>query len=103
MRRLKYNLLTGGIGLLIVIIINVYVKRDSTFDILFFLTSIGFAVIYALLCNLTYTAIWLLDNLSFGNELIDFHSPKRTVILYIIVFLSCLIPFGILLLVRDLL
>lgn len=57
MRRLKYNLLTGGIGLLIVIIINVYVKRDSTFDILFFLTSIGFAVIYALLCNLTYTAI----------------------------------------------
>jgi len=103
MRRLKYNLLTGGIGLLIVIIINVYVKRDSTFDILFFLTSIGFAVIYALLCNLTYTAIWLLDNLSFGNELIDFHSPKRTVILYIFVFLSCLIPFGILLLVRDLL
>lgn len=103
MRRLKYNLLTGCIGLLIIIIINIYVKRDASFDILFFLTSIAFAVIYALLCNLTYTAIWLLDHLSLGNELIDFHSPKRTVILYIFVFLSCLIPFGILLLVRDLL
>ncbi len=37
MRRLKYNLLTGGIGILIVLIINLYVKRDASFDILFFL------------------------------------------------------------------
>jgi hypothetical protein len=101
MRRLKYNILTGSLGLLIVLFLNLYIKKDSTFDPVFFFTSIGVAVIYALVCNLFYTALWMLDHLSFGNELINFKSPKRTAILYIFVFLSLLVPFGILLFVQN--
>src|SRR4051812_43828693 len=103
MRRLKYNLLVGSVGFFIVIILNIYIKKGTTFDPVFFFTSLGCAFIYAIICNLTYTAIWLLDDLSFGNELISFHSPKRTIILYVFVFLSCLIPFGIMILVKNLL
>lgn len=103
MRRLKYNIIVGCIGLLIILDLNLYIKKGASFDAVFFFTSIGVGIIYAVLCNLTYTILWLLDNLSFGNELVDFHSPKRTVILYVFVFLSCLVPFGILHLVKDLL
>ena len=103
MRRLKYNILVGMVGFFIVILLNVYIKTGTSFDPVFFFTSFACAIIYAIICNLTYTAIWLLDDLSFGNELIDFHSPKRTIILYVFVFLSCLVPFGIMLLVRNLL
>lgn len=103
MRRLKYNLITGSIGIIIVIVLNLYIKQGSTFDPVFFFTSILVAIIYALLCNLSFTILWLLDYLSFGNDLVYFKSPKRTVILYIFVFLSSLIPFGILLFVRSIL
>ncbi|MFN8295350.1 MAG: hypothetical protein U0T69_04100 [Chitinophagales bacterium] len=103
MRRLKYNLIVGIIGLLIILDLNVYIKRGSSFDSTFFFTSIAVGIIYAVLCNLTYTLLWMLDNLSFGNDLVEFHSPKRAVILYLFVFLSCLVPFGILHLVKDLL
>ena len=103
MRRLKYNLLVGSIGLIIVIILNIYIKKGTTFDPVFFFTSIAVAVIYAFICNLTYTGIWMLDNLSFGNEMINFVSPKRTLILYVFVFLSCLVPLGIMSLVWNLL
>lgn len=103
MRRLKYNLIVGVIGLLIILDLNLYIKKGSTFDATFFFTSIAVGIIYAVLCNLTYTMLWMLDNLSFGNDLVDFHSPKRTVILYVFVFISCLVPFGILHLVKDLL
>ena len=103
MRRLKYNLLVGFVGIIIVILLNLYIKKGSTFDPVFFFTSLACALIYAFICNLTYTGIWLLDNLSFGNDLIDFQSPKRIIILYVFVFLSCLIPFGIMILVKNLL
>lgn len=103
MRRLKYNIIVGAVGLIIVILLNIYIKKGTTFDPVFFFTSIAFAVIYAFICNLTYTGIWLLDHLSFGNELVDFESPKRSLILYVFVFLSCMIPFGIMILVRNLL
>jgi hypothetical protein len=103
MRRLKYNILVGGVGFMIVILVNLYIKHGTTFDPVFFFTSIAIAIIYAIICNLTYTGIWLLDDLSFGNELVAFHSPKRTIILYVFVFLSCLIPFGIMLVVKNLL
>jgi len=103
MRRLKYNIIVGIIGLIIILDLNLYIKRGTTFDTTFFFTSVGVGLIYAVLCNFTYTILWLLDNLSFGNELVDFKSPKRTIILYIFVFLSCLVPFGILHLVKDLL
>lgn len=78
-------------------------KKGAAFDAVFFFTSIGVGIIYAVLCNFTYTILWLLDNLSFDNDLVDFHSPKRSIILYVFVFLSCLVPFGILHLVKDLL
>lgn len=103
MRRLKYNILVGAVGMIIVALLNIYIKSGTTFDPIFFFTSLAFALIYAIICNLTYTVLWLLDNLSFGNELIDFQSPKRTFILYVFVFLSCLIPFGIMILVKNLL
>jgi hypothetical protein len=103
MRRLKYNIIVGLIGIFIILDLNLYIKRGTTFDGLFFFTSIAIGIIYAILCNFTYTALWLLDNLSFGNDFVDFYSPKRTIILYVFVFLSCLIPFGILHLVKDLL
>ena len=103
MRRLKYNILVGLIGLIIILDLNLYIKKGASFDKVFFFTSIAVGIIYAVLCNLTYTILWLLDNLSFGNDLVDFHSPKRTLILYIFVFLSCMVPFGILHLVKDLL
>jgi hypothetical protein len=103
MRRLKYNLIVGVIGILIMLDLNLYIKKGTTFDAVFFFTSIAVGIIYAVLCNFTYTILWLLDNLSFGNDFVDFHSPKRTIILYIFVFLSCLVPFGILHLVKDLL
>ncbi len=103
MRRLKYNIIVGCIGLLIILDLNVYIKKGTTFDAVFFFTSIGVGIIYAILCNFTYTLLWLLDSLSFGNEMIDPHSPKRTFILYVFVFLSCMIPFGILHLVKDIL
>lgn len=103
MRRLKYNILVGFVGVIVIISLNLYIKKGTTFDPVFFFTSIFFAIIYAVICNLTYTALWLLDNLSFDNEMIDFHSPKRTVILYVFVLLSCAVPFGIMLLVRNIL
>mgnify|MGYP000940044904 FL=1 len=89
MRRLKYNLIVGIIGLFIILDLNLYIKKGSPFDATFFFTSIAVGIIYAVLCNLTYTMLWMLDNLSFGNDLVEFHSPKRTVILYVFVFLSC--------------
>lgn len=103
MRRLKYNLLVGIVGLIIILDLNLYIKKDTTFDSVFFFTSIAVGIIYALLCNLTYTMLWMLDNLSFSNDYIDFYSPKRLVILYLFVLLSCIIPFGILHLVKELL
>jgi len=103
MRRLKYNIIVGCIGLLIILDLNIYIRKDATFDAVFFFTSIGVGIIYAVLCNFTYTILWLLDNLSFDNDLVEFHSPKRSIILYLFVFLSCLVPFGILHLVKDLL
>jgi hypothetical protein len=103
MRRLKYNIIVGCIGLLIILDLNLYIKKGAAFDAVFFFTSIGVGIIYAVLCNFTYTILWLLDNLSFDNDLVDFHSPKRSIILYVFVFLSCLVPFGILHLVKDLL
>lgn len=103
MRRLKYNIIVGIIGFLIILDLNLYIKKGTSFDTVFFFTSIAVGIIYAILCNLTYTMLWMLDNLSFGNELVSFHSPKRTVILYVFVFISCLVPFGILHLVKDLL
>lgn len=103
MRRLKYNIMVGFIGILIILDLNIFIKKGTTFDALFFFTSIAVGIIYALLCNFTYTMLWMLDYLSFGNELVDFRSPKRSAILYVYVFLSCLIPFGILNLVKDVL
>ena len=103
MRRLKYNILVGAIGIIIILNLNLYIKKGTTFDTTFFFISIAVGIIYALLCNLTYNILWLLDSLSFGNDLIDFRSPKRTIILYIFVILSCVVPFGILYLVKDLL
>jgi len=103
MRRLKYNIIVGLIGILIILDLNIFIKKGTTFDRLFFLTSIAVGIIYGLLCNFTYTLLWLLDYLSFGSELIDFRSPKRTAILYIFVLLSCLVPFGILNLVKNVL
>ncbi|MCC6582444.1 MAG: hypothetical protein IT271_01955 [Chitinophagales bacterium] len=103
MRRLKYNIIVGCIGILIILDLNLYIKKGASFDAVFFFTSIAVGVIYAILCNLTYTLLWMLDNLSFGNDLVDFQSPKRTLILYLFVFLSCMVPFGILHLVKDLL
>lgn len=103
MRRLKYNILVGTVGLAIVVILNLYIKKGASFDPVFLFTSISVAFVYALMCNLTYSGIWLLDHLSFGNEMVNFHSPKRTLILYVFVFLSCLVPFGIMVLVKNLL
>ncbi|HNY55527.1 MAG TPA: hypothetical protein PKI86_07865 [Chitinophagales bacterium] len=103
MRRLKYNIIVGCIGILIILDLNLYIKKGASFDAVFFFTSIAVGIIYAILCNLTYTLLWMLDNLSFGNDLVDFHSPKRTLILYLFVFLSSMVPFGILHLVKDLL
>lgn len=103
MRRLKYNIIVGVIGILIILDLNLYIKKGSEFDLTFFLTSLAVGFIYALLCNLSYTMLWMLDNLSFGNELVNFNSPKRTIILYLFVLMSCMIPFGILHLVKDLL
>jgi len=103
MRRLKYNIIVGFVGVLIIMDLNLWIKKGTSFDKTFFFTSIGVGLIYAVLCNLTYNILWLLDNLFFENELIDFHSPKRTIILYVFVFLSCLVPFGILHLVKDIL
>lgn len=103
MRRLKYNILVGLVGIFIIINLNFYIKKGTTFDFTFFIISISVGIIYALLCNFTFNILWLLDNLSFGNDMIDFHSTKRTIILYIFVFLSCIVPFGILYLVKDLL
>ncbi len=71
MRRLKYNIIVGCIGLLIILDLNLYIKKDASFDAVFFFTSIGVGIIYAVLCNLTYTILWLLDNLSFDNDLVD--------------------------------
>ncbi len=104
MRRLKYNLIVGTIGIIIVILLNKYVlKGGASFDIVFFLTSIGIAIIYALLCNLSYSLIWMLDDLYFKNELVNIHSPKRTFLLYGFCLVSCIFPFGIFHLVKDLL
>ncbi len=103
MRRLKYNIIVGAIGIIIILNLNLYVKKGTTFDTTFFLMSIAIGIIYALFCNFTYNILWLLDSLSFGNYIINFHSPKRTIILYIFVISSCIVPFGILHLVKDLL
>lgn len=103
MRRLKYNILVGVVGLLIIFDLNLYIKKGTTFDKTFFFMSIAIGIIYALLCNFTYNILWLLDSLSFGNDLVNFRSPKRSIILYIFVFLSCMVPFGILHLVKNLL
>lgn len=103
MRRLKYNIIVGVIGILIMLDLNLYIKKGTSFDAVFFFTSVAVGIIYAVLCNFTYTILWLLDNLSFNNDLVEFKSPKRTFILYLFVFVSCLVPFGILHLVKDLL
>lgn len=103
MRRLKYNILVGTVGIFIILDLNLYIKKEAGFDAVFFFTSVGVGIVYASLCNLTYTLLWLLDNLSFNNDFVDFHSPKRLFILYLYVFLSCLVPFGILHLVKELL
>ncbi len=103
MRRLKYNLIVGCVGIIMVIIINIWMTKGANFDWFFFLSSIIISIIYAFICNLSYTLIWMLDNMNFNNELVEFYSPKRTIILYLFVMMSCFIPFGILYLVITLL
>lgn len=103
MRRLKYNIIVGCIGIMVVILLNIWMKKGTSFDWLFFFISIIISTIYAIICNLCYTLLWMLDNMNFNNDLIDFQSPKRTFILYTFVVVSCIIPFGILYLVIDLL
>lgn len=103
MRRLKYNLIVGFVGLFIMLDLNFYIKKGASFDAVFFFTSIGVGIIYAVLCNYAFTLLWLLDHLSFGNEMVNIHSPKRTIIVYVFVLLSCLVPFAILYLVKDIL
>jgi hypothetical protein len=78
-------------------------KKGTIFDWQFFMISIFIGIVYAIICNLCFTLLWMLDNMNFNNDLVDFHSPKRTFILYTFVVVSCLIPFGILHLVVDLL
>lgn len=103
MRRLKYNLIVGCIGTIVVVMLNLWMMKGTTFDWQFFVISVTIGIIYALICNLCFTLLWMLDNMNFNNDLVDFHSPKRTFILYTFVVASCLIPFGIMHLVIDLL
>lgn len=103
MRRLKYNIIVGSIGVLVVILLNIWMTKGTTFDWQFCTISIAIGFIYAMICNLCFTLLWMLDNMNFNNELVDFHSPKRTFILYTFVAASCMVPFGIMHLVVNLL